>query len=364
MIRHRPGMTEIRNRNRRGGFLCFGALREVLVLTSVVGIALTVLWQASGSFESHLASQWRDVKGNVKAVMALSIDEEQGTLFVHNWPSELKTISLETGISTPQPSGSNIVSAVMSAKNSTIVMMAQWAEDYQIRHRIDFVRHGNLLMSEELTFESPSFANIFVSDDGQVALLISEAGYVIGWDLSESDSKRWEYKLNRLTPRCRISPDGRLLAIAPEDGNVFLCETRTGVETHQLSEPGRTNRTLAWATDGKRVAIGDETGSLHVFDAERGTCVWNDRLHFEFARSIALSNDGNQLAAGGFDNVIRVWDLSQPGSPPLELIGQQGVTRCLKFTQAQTDERLVSGSLDGTIHLWSLATGKSIRQLQ
>ena len=77
---------------------------------------------------------------------------------------------------------------------------------------------------------------------------------------------------------------------------------------------------------------------------------------------MAFSSDGDKLAVGGFDEIIRVWNLTEPEQPPIRLKGQLGVIRSLVFTAS--NEKLISGSFNGTIFEWSLANQTCTRQFQ
>lgn len=345
----------------RRGFFCLGALRELFVIGAVVGCVLTMVWQANLTLSVHAKSQQK-VDELSFAIKGISIDRDKSALIAWNWPRELKTINLETGIASPLRIPEGCVSSVTSARNSTTVMMAEWTENYQLRHRVDIVCQDELTMSEEVIFEPPTAASISVSTDGQIVALLSGDGHVIGWDLTESNRFRWEFQLGTTSPRCSLSPDGRRLFIAPSKGNIFLCDARTGANRTNLGETELDCRSMDWSDDGRQLAVGDASGGISVFESDSGKRIWHERIKFEFARSVAFSADGNLLAVGGFDQTIRVWNLSQPDNPPINLTGQKGVIRALKFTPS--DQALISGSLDGSIYEWSLASGMSIRRLQ
>lgn len=65
------------------------------------------------------------------------------------------------------------------------------------------------------------------------------------------------------------------------------------------------------------------------------------------------------LLTGGYDQLIRVWDYRMMRVLN-ELAGHTGSVRCL----ALEDDRLLSGSTDGTVRLWDfpsiLAHGRSV----
>lgn len=350
--------------HRRSGFACVPAFREVLLLSLALTAVLALMWQASVSFQSHLTSQWPQTKGDVKAVLAVSIDQDEETLVTLTWPGVLETISLVDAASLPQRVNTNLVSAVCSSTNSVIVMLSEWCEDSALHHRVDILRHNEGVFAEEFIFEPSTSASVCVSGNGQIAMIVNADGQAIGWDFSGPEVERWELKFHHTTPRCRLSADGNSLVIAPLEQDAFVCDSRTGAVKVRLTEFKNACdcRSLDWSGDGKLIAISDAQGGVHVFETEHGTRIAHHEIDFEFARTVAISHDGLKLAAGGFDNIIRVWDLSSPSQPPMELKGQGGVIRCMTFSPSNAT--LISGSLDGSLHEWSLASGDSTRKFR
>ena len=361
MLRNWPKTPADPRRCRRGGFLYLGALRELFVISFAITVVLTSIWQVSHALSMQLSSQTQTIEKRSEPILDVAIDQEQGMLVGLVWPGKVIDISLETGHCVSRGVSENVVSAATSATNSTTVLLAEWAEQSQIHHRVDIVRRDELVLSEEIIFPLPSTAYIFVSSDGQIALLLGSEGIVIGWDLGESNPVRWKFAIDKSSPECRLSPDGTRLFVSAANGKSYFCDARTGTGRVELAGLTSSIRSTAWTSDGQYFAVGHEQGGIHVFDAVRGTSIWQHQLHFEFARTLKFANNGTHLAVGGFDEVIRVWDLTQPSKSPLELKGQSGVTRCITFTQS--DETLISGSLNGTIHEWSMTSGNLIRQL-
>jgi len=68
-------------------------------------------------------------------------------------------------------------------------------------------------------------------------------------------------------------------------------------------------------------------------------------------QAIAFNPDGTILASGGYDNLIRLWDLTDPGSKPVILRGHKRIVYSLVFSPDGTT--LASGSW-GDIHLWDM----------
>lgn len=121
-----------------------------------------------------------------------------------------------------------------------------------------------------------------------------------------------------------VSPDGRSVATAGDDGDVF-------VRRWPLDEEG-----------GALVLHGDP---VEVSDPQ-------------------FSQDGGRVAvAGSEDGVIRVWQLSQPMAPVrLEAGGGDPIVLGVSFHPE--GKLLASAHADGTIRVWDLATGRPLRTMR
>ena len=345
----------------RGGFLYLAALREVGVISLALVLVLSLLLQGHTLLHSFLAGQSPAAHQSRNSVLGIMIDQDQQQLIALTWPGELHRIDLATGVSSSQLASENLVSAVTSAKNSTTVLLWEWAEDSQIHHCVQINRQENRLVTQEWVFDSQSTPSISVSFAGEFAVLITSEGDVVGWDLSLPTPVEWKFSIGKVGPESRLSSDGRQILVNSREGKSFLCDARTGTGRIELREIRDCCRSTAWSRDGKLLVLGDQAGNVHLFDTETGIRIWHDQLPSGFARSAALSHDGTRLAVGGFDHIIRVWDVTKPSKRPLKIAGKIGVTRCLAFTPR--DQTLISGNLGGMIHEWSLDQGTLIREL-
>jgi COMPASS component SWD3 len=89
--------------------------------------------------------------------------------------------------------------------------------------------------------------------------------------------------------------------------------------------------------------------------------------------SVMFSHQSNMIVSGGFDESIKVWDVKGNGSAKHTLPGHTGVMRWVQHTNEiimhrvdpvscvafdNNDEFIVSGSFDGSIRFWSVASGQ------
>jgi WD40 repeat protein len=74
-----------------------------------------------------------------------------------------------------------------------------------------------------------------------------------------------------------------------------------------------------------------------------------------------MTPDGRRAVSGSFDGTLRLWDLSN-GQTIRTLEGHTNTVWAVTVTP--DGRRAVSGSFDGTLRLWDLGTGQTIRTLE
>ena len=128
----------------------------------------------------------------------------------------------------------------------------------------------------------------------------------------------------------------------------------------QLTRWGRgTPYAVAFAPDGKLLAVASGIG-IYLYDAadlSEVRFIATDTALF----SVAFAPDGRLLASGSLDKTIRLWDV-QTGRLVRTLEGHTGWVRSVAFSP---DGRLLaSAAEDQTIRLWDVQTGQLLRILE
>ncbi len=137
-----------------------------------------------------------------------------------------------------------------------------------------------------------------------------------------------------------------------------LWNTVNAPQAVSLSKPVES---IGLSRDGRKLVAGDSAGHIVVWSVdESGKLLEEPLRRLEFGsrqRVVAMSSDGNSVAAAGDNGNILVWMLSGD-RPPVELKGHDSAVNTLKFSD--DGKRLVSGSDDRTVKLWSIADASAL----
>jgi len=193
---------------------------------------------------------------------------------------------------------------------------------------------------------SGSITALVVSRDGKKLIAARSDGALVTW---EGDAEpKVEKDAAPATTAMILSPDGRKIAIAASrERSIRVRDLSTG-EEKKWAAALSTGLSLAWSPDGTRLAsISADT--ITIWDAAEGKELHALKIPQGAVTCVAFLGDGSRLASGGTDKSIRLWNVKD-GSAAGELAGHLERVTSLA---ALPDGRLLSGSSDGTVKIWT-----------
>jgi WD40 repeat protein len=109
---------------------------------------------------------------------------------------------------------------------------------------------------------------------------------------------------------------------------------------------------VSFSPDGQ-VASGSADFSIQTFDPITGSSGKPCLGHEEAIKSVVFSPDGKRLASGSLDSTVRVWDVETGKQLGLPLQGHTGGVCSVAFSP--DGKWIVSGSSDCTIRIWDVS---------
>jgi WD40 repeat protein/DNA-binding SARP family transcriptional activator len=157
-----------------------------------------------------------------------------------------------------------------------------------------------------------------------------------------------------------FSPDGRLLAVGTEEGEIRLWQVATGQPAGICRGHANAIRSVAFSPDGRLLVSGSKDQTVRLWDVRTGQCLNTLRGHTDWVRSVAFSPTGEILASGSDDQTVRLWD-ARTGQCLNTLPGHTNWVNSVTFSP--TGEILASGGADRTVRLWDAHTGQALHTL-
>jgi WD40 repeat protein len=105
-----------------------------------------------------------------------------------------------------------------------------------------------------------------------------------------------------------LSPDGRLAALACDDGGARIVEVESGRILRERYDHAGALLSAAWSPDGARIAFGGWDDRVALYGLERTRPLAWIPGHGEPVNALAFAKDGRSLALGGFMGTVSVWD--------------------------------------------------------
>ena len=157
-------------------------------------------------------------------------------------------------------------------------------------------------------YASPQFA---VTPDGRSIITASEDGELARWDLrSHKKTRTWRIETGGLRGvAVAVSPDGLTAAVGISHG-VQLVDLRSGTTRTAAAELAGSPSWVLFSPDGKMVVATNRDRTVTRWDVESAKPLETLRGHSNFVQQPVFSPDGETLYTVSHDGTAIAWDLT------------------------------------------------------
>jgi WD40 repeat protein len=226
--------------------------------------------------------------------------------------------------------------------------------------RIWDARTGKLL--RKLTGPNGRVESVSFSPDGRTLAAGGEGGKIHLWPVGSENQGVVLTGHGGVVYSISFGPHGNQLVSAGSDRRVHVWNISERTKAHTLREkwPPGDPLCVRLSPDGRLLAVANEE-MVTLWSLASGKI--KKRLgEYRPARvnSIDFDPQGKRLVSGGADRIIRIWNL-ETGKTIHQLGGHQGEIATVAF--AYGGRLVVSAATDGTIKLWHAGQGHLLRTL-
>ncbi len=174
-------------------------------------------------------------------------------------------------------------------------------------------------------YASPQFG---LTPDGRSLITASEDGELALWNLrTRKKIRTWTIE-NGSAPALAVSPDGLTAAVGVKDG-VQLIDLRSGTTRTATADLAGSPNWVLFSPDGTMVVSTNRDGTVTRWDVASATPLETLRGHSNFVQQPVFSPDGKTLYTVSHDGTAIAWDLA----------GNRTLERPFTFTNDRTFER-------------------------
>ena len=189
--------------------------------------------------------------------------------------------------------------------------------------------------------------------DGATLVSGSKDGTGILWDVASGTRRALLAQQRDHVWGVAASPAGQSVALVGDDHAFWTYDVRSGAPLVRFSGFRGVLRSVVYVADGTLLLTGGDE-SIRLWDPRDGRCLGQLDDQVALINALALSADGAWLASGSSDGRIVIWDLATR-RVLARAQGEPGGADCLCFTP---DRRLLISAGSAALRVWSLGAAQ------
>lgn len=232
------------------------------------------------------------------------------------------------------------------------------------RHAYDLLTWFNQLMGSgsEYAYQGAEAAlsAVAVSPNGKWLVAAGEQGTVVLFDINSGELLQHLPGHKNSVKALVFHPEGKWLASAGYDQNIILWTLPSGAILNQWKTSEKV-RALAISPNGQFLASAGTKKNITLWDVQTRQVLQTFQGHQEMISGLAFSADGKILASASNDGTARLWQV-ETGQILHTLTGHTDHVQRVTFSP--DNKWLATSSKDTTIRLWDVKSGKTLRMLR
>lgn len=205
--------------------------------------------------------------------------------------------------------------------------------------------------------------NAHFTSDGNRIVINSCYGSLFYWDIKKGVFEKYPIDARDLISFYDFSPDNKTLLYFTFDDRIIILDLTNKKGAYSIKGTNGEITASALSPDGHRIASATSSDQITVWNNENGEPIFIPRPlnSYEFRmNSVVFCKDGKYLAAGGTNGLITIWDTTN-WSILHEITGHDESVTGIAFSM--NCELLISSSLDKTIRIWNVVSGKEKKSI-